>query len=398
MDRLQGDKNRKQDADADRNETEYASQFISRLWNDLGYNIPKTENPKSNGAPQDTKQPDNSRKDSPDKDSKRSDLPNTPPLLPLPQIPPQIPEKAPAADLRKRLPEYKLPEFEFPNEGSQSASGVDGGPGRVYEMRHLNYRAADHRTPDAMVRVPNNLDPNKPIHLVIYNHGWATTAERAYSEEGLDEQMAKAPPNSVLIVPEWQKVAGASSGNQGNFSQSGVFKGMVQEIFNKTPGLTGKTLNDVDNITIISHSAGYNATESELYNNGLSGKVTNLVLLDSLYDNTGFDKWIGENIRDLAAGKKHFYNIFSDTSDYSKAQAIRVTGMLQQAGLSTKSMLQDFRDDKKVLDAETLASHPIVFKFSSAKGEGREAHAYMPKVYVAPIEAALNRPKKTGFR
>jgi hypothetical protein len=194
-----------------------------------------------------------------------------------------------------------------------------------------------------MVLLPKNFDPSKPIHLVVYDHGWYDNAKSAYNKSHLAEQMAKAPPNTVLIVPEWQKTPGSSGpegGVQGEFSKPGFLSGMVQEIFDKTPELKNKTLADVDHIGIISHSAGFHAAESEVYNNGeFSKKIDSVTLLDSLYNGQGFDKWIQDNINDLSAGTKHFHNIFnSSTAKNSKAQAERVQKMLKDAGLPADSV------------------------------------------------------------
>ena len=134
-----------------------------------------------------------------------------------------------------------------------------------------------------MVRIPANFDPTKPIHLVIYNHGFGSTAQSAFSDSHLAEQMASAPANTVLIVPEWQKDPGGRNSQQGKFATSGDFRGMLQEALEKTPELQGKTLNDIQSIGIIAHSAGYAPAETELYKNGLGNKVNSITLLDALY-------------------------------------------------------------------------------------------------------------------
>ena len=39
--------------------------------------------------------------------------------------------------------------------------------GKLYELHGLNHRTGDHNTPDAMVLLPKNFDPSKPIHLMV---------------------------------------------------------------------------------------------------------------------------------------------------------------------------------------------------------------------------------------
>lgn len=287
-----------------------------------------------------------------------------------PPIPPfKAPDDSPFA------PETHLPESLF--------------GGKIIELRKLDHRAADHNTPDAVVRLPADFDPTKPIHLVIYNHGWGSNVQTAFTDNKLDEQMAQAPPNTVLIVPEWQRKAGANSGDQGNFENEGLFKNMVEEIFSKTPDLQGKTLKDVDKIGIFAHSAGFGPTETELNKNGIKDKVTSITLLDALYDNHGFDDWIKENAKELSAGTKRFYNFFNDTSKYSNQLIARMKDLAPGT-----PVLVDLNNGDKIMDAQTIASHSVIIKFSSATVPDLGPHWSMPHFYVAPVEAAAKANSK----
>lgn len=260
-------------------------------------------------------------------------------------------------------------------------------PERVIELFKMNNRSADHAGPDAVVRLPKNFDPNKPINLVIYNHGWGDTVKSSYSNTGMGQQLDNAPPNTVLILPEWQAQAGASNGNQGRFSEAGRIRSFLQEVLDKTPGLNGKTLNDVKNIDVISHSAGDNATLSLVNNNGLEKKITSLTLLDSMYNTTtGFDNWIQMNIHELANGTKQFRNIYFDKAARVEAQADRVRDMMRRARLDAQSIYHDKQNGQSVMDASDMAKHGIVFRYSRVGGG--DAHGHMPKVYIAPVVGA----------
>ncbi len=369
MDGLAGNFNSDHSQDTiHRAENAYSSDFIRKIWHDLGVNKDKNSSAMSPAREQTVGTAQNFpliEKHDPRGDS-------TPPPHHLPPLIDSTKQKHP------RQTDNELP------------------IGKVYELRRLKNRSADHSTPDAVVRIPANFDPNKPVHLAIYNHGWGSNAENSYSDNRLDKQMAGAPPNTVLIIPEWQKVAGARSANQGNFKNEGLFKNMLQEVFDKTPELKGKTLQDVDSISIYTHSGGYVAAETELYKNGLSGKVKSITLLDSLYDPKGFDPWLSQNIKEIAAGKKQFNNIFEDTKAESYGQAARIEKMLTDAGLSKSIMYEDYKDPQSVVDASTIASHPIVFKYSLADADGLESpHLSIPHLYVGPVEAAAaNREKQ----
>jgi hypothetical protein len=267
---------------------------------------------------------------------------------------------------------------------SSSASGT------VFELSRLEHRSGDHNTPDAIVHLPADFDPKKPINLVIYNHGWGSTAKSAYKDSHLEQQLAGAPPNTVLIVPEWQQSPGARSSQQGRFQDHDMFRGMLQEIFDKTPGLKGKTLNDVDKISLVAHSAGYKPSETELYSNGLFAKVTSITLLDALYDDHGFDRWIQANVKDLHSGEKRFYNFFYGTAAASREQAERTERMFAQAGLSPGRVLRDNDHGGTVLDDQSMSTYPVVFKYSHLSKDGLGAHLTMPGLYVAPVLRAAN--------
>jgi lysophospholipase L1-like esterase len=295
-----------------------------------------------------------------------------------------------------------LPQLSIETVGSQAVERVSvsdrigslqsrdaESPAQTFELRGLNHRAADHRTPDAVVRLPQNFDAGKPIHLAIYNHGFGSTASSAYAQNRLNEHMAAAPPNTVLIVPEWQVSPGSRSGAQGRLKEAGMFKGMLQEVFDKTPGLASRTLKDVDSISILAHSAGYGPTETQIYQNGLGGKVKSITLLDALYDGHGFDRWLHENIKDLGQGSKQFNNFFFGTAAASKEQAQRINRMLSEAGMPASSMVQDYKSGGRIMDAAQIADHSIVFKYSSATdGKSGGPHLSMPGLYVAQVERA----------
>lgn len=255
--------------------------------------------------------------------------------------------------------------------------------GQAFELRNLKHRAADNAGPDAVVRVANGFSPQAPIHLVVYNHGFYTDVRGAYDEARLAQQLADAPGNVVLLVPEWQRNPRAASGDQGRFSESGMFAGMVQDVFDLVPPLSGKTLADVIKISILGHSAGYGPAESEIYNNGLGGKIVSVTLLDALYDRYGFDRWLQDNIRQLNAGRKRFLNVFySSTANYSKAQAQTVKRLLAQAGLRTDSLVEDYDRGAEVMDAAAVAAHPLVFKYSSRNVDDLGVHFSIPVLYV----------------
>lgn len=263
--------------------------------------------------------------------------------------------------------------------------------GTMYELSNLEHRAADHKTPDAIVRVPNGFNPGAPIHLVVYNHGFYTDIRGAYRDFKLAEQLSGVKPNTVLFLPEWQKNPGAASGDQGRFSVPMLFRDMVNEAFSKIAVLKGLSLANVDRITVLGHSAGYAPTETEIYNNGLGGKVVNVTLLDALYDKYGFDRWIKDNIRSLSAGRKRFYNFFyNSTAGYSKSQALTTKQALTDADLSESAVVTDYDNGSVVMADSAVAAQSILYKFSSVRN-GEDPHYAIPKLYVRAAVLASDR-------
>ncbi|MCA9803716.1 MAG: hypothetical protein KC777_17215 [Cyanobacteria bacterium HKST-UBA02] len=307
-------------------------------------------------------------------------------------------DKSPPSGELKILPSDEFPGLK-PRSDSQSlkhndapaekTSAVRETPARIQEFHQLKNRSADHGgTPDAVLRIPPNFDASKPFNMVVYNHGFYSTAGSSIPYNNLDKLMANAPPNTILVLPEWQVNPSAASGAQGRFGDQNRFRNMIQEIFDKTPELKGRTVGDIANIDIFSHSAGYNAARSELYNNDLGGKVRTVVDLDSQYSPRVYDGWIRENIGDISRGNKRFYSIGEDRRAATEALSNRVSRMLKNSGLPDDS-LRDYNHPKSTPGSQTFKDHSLVFKHSTATLHGRGPHMSIPELYFGKILESL---------
>src|SRR5262249_37422622 len=112
---------------------------------------------------------------------------------------------------------------------------------------------------------------------------------------------------------------------------------------------------------------------------------------------TGFDRWIQNNIYDLAAGRKQFINIFNGTSANSTEQARRVASMLDRAGLSHDCMVTDYRNSRQVLDEQSITTHGIVYKYSTVNVHSRGAHSSVSNIYVGQLMSALGGRPRSEF-
>ncbi|HEY9787092.1 MAG TPA: hypothetical protein V6D17_16995 [Candidatus Obscuribacterales bacterium] len=267
------------------------------------------------------------------------------------------------------------------------AGNVPTTSAQVLELYNLKYSTGKHRTPDAVVYVPHGFDQNKPIRVVVYNHGLSTDAKEAFCNSDLRRQMENADANTILIVPEWQTIPQSRiSKDTDRMHQPGFFKNMLDEVFSKTPALRGMTSKDIASIGLITHSGGYKATASQMYRNGLFDKVTSLTVLDSMYNPTAFDRWVSENIGDLAAGRKHLLVVYTDhLRRESNGLAERITGMLKREGMNSNVLWEDKNNPKTVTASDELRRSGIVFKYSSLKANGRDAHNTMTSYYVREV-------------
>lgn len=287
----------------------------------------------------------------------------------------------------KHLPQFDKRDVEKLKEVQNTPDGPKR-PAETFEL-DLKNRSSDHKHPDAIVYLPKDFDPSKPVNMVVYNHGWRSTASDSYNQSKLGAQMAGAPPNTMLVIPEWQANPGANrDSHQGRLGQPGAYSKMLQEVLDKTPGMKGKSLQDLGDISIISHSAGYNPTGNMLADKNIASKVKSVTMLDSLYGNAGTDNWIRQNAGALASGEKQYNNISFDTSANSQAQAQRVKEIMRSAGYSSGLVHTDFNNGMKKMNADEIAKHPIVFKHSSLKSARAGEHGTIVDLYVREVEKA----------
>ncbi|MBK9205053.1 MAG: hypothetical protein IPL73_21990 [Candidatus Obscuribacter sp.] len=265
-------------------------------------------------------------------------------------------------------------------------------PSRTYEIQGLRQNAGLHGNPDAVVRVPENFDPAKPINLVVYNHGQGNTVSSSLRHANIEEQMRKAPPNTVLVMPEWQTKPGSTVNSMGGLDNRGAFDAMINQALQRTPGLSGKGLSDVKDVTMIGHSAGGYATNLMLGNNEIGKKVKDLVLIDTV-GQSATTNWIGSHLKDFANGDKHLTNVSASYMGNSRKQAENVQDMLKAAKLPESTMAKDFKNGK-ALDPAQLNKHSMVFNYSNELTPGRGGpHGSMPSIYIG---RALEAQKLRG--
>lgn len=250
-----------------------------------------------------------------------------------------------------------------------------------HRIMHMKFSAAPHETPDALVYIPAGYDYDRPLNVLIYNHGLTDDVDRCFSFWELDKAMQYAPPNTVMIMPEWASQPHAYGSAAGPYHQPGFFRNMLAEILKNTPELRNESVDDINKITIATFSGGFRATRTQIERNGLEDKVAGLIVLDSLYESNYFDNWLSKNVRELAAGRKFYQNFYFDTVGNSMQQAARLKGMLRDAGLPESAVYVDSQHEKEVVGPDVIRQHPICFIYTTIYSDERTAHQSAAYLY-----------------
>lgn len=162
----------------------------------------------------------------------------------------------------------------------------------------------------------------------------------------------------------------------------------------KTPPLRNLAIENIASIGIITHSGGYKAAMSEMYKNGLYDNVSSLTVLDSMYNPLAYDRWMQDNITDLAYGRKQLQVIYTEhLSNETLGFAHRVKQALRRNKLSESNLYFDHGTSKSVLGSDTFSNHGIVFKKSDFKIKDESAHGSMTHVYLREVLASQSKTK-----
>jgi hypothetical protein len=259
----------------------------------------------------------------------------------------------------------------------------------VYKHSTLMYRSADHSTPDAFVYIAPGFDSSKPVHLVIYNHGMMNNLNEVEELWKVKDGVKLAPPNTVVMLPEWAEDPEALSDRSGRFTEPGFFRKMLGEVLGKTPELANLKVDDINKISIVSYSGGWKATGAELYDNNLDNKIIGVSFFDSLYRGNILDRWLKENIQQIALNKKHYHNYYFHTYPQSRQQLKRIQAMLEQTKVEQPRVALDFANGKEVMKADTIADNGLVFKNSLIFDDTHHGHASCAYIYFPQEMKAL---------
>lgn len=157
--------------------------------------------------------------------------------------------------------------------------------------------------PAAVVHAPPGFDPERPLRVVVFLHGWRGCARvlaypgqvrchpRDRQREGWDliGRFDEARVNALFVIPQLAYLR--RDGGAGRFLERGRFAAFLHEAI----ASLGRRLGDpppLEAVTVLAHSAGYESALAVISRGGLDGSLRHVVLFDALYRGHGpFADW-----------------------------------------------------------------------------------------------------------
>jgi hypothetical protein len=161
--------------------------------------------------------------------------------------------------------------------------------GRLLGENTFNYQ----RT---LMHIPQGFNIRKPGVIVVFFHGHGAELNRdILRRQQVPAQITKSYSNAVLLAPQF--ALDASDSSAGNFWKPGGFARYLREASENLAKLYGdaraKQTFERMPVIIVSYSGGYGPAAAVVKNGGIGKRLRGIVMLDSLYSETGtFRNWI----------------------------------------------------------------------------------------------------------
>lgn len=269
-------------------------------------------------------------------------------------------------------------------------AAAEGGRRQGFTLGAELEHAAFHHpgVPSVAVHAGPGFDPRAPLHLVVFLHGYngcvtvlmapgkARCAPRMAARDGWDlgRHHDAAGTGSLLIVP--QLGFANRDSRPGAFGKAGGFRAFLEELLSETLAERlggGRRLRDIASLTLVAHSAGYQAALAIAERGGVRGWLRAIVLLDALYSDT---------------------NRYARLLESPSARGLRFVSLYLQRGAPRRENERLYRRLRSVFgnavsDVDTddlergVSQHRIVF------GLGRPPHARLPEHHLASLVRAL---------
>ena len=258
------------------------------------------------------------------------------------------------------------------------------------ELKSAPYPVAGE--PNTSVHVPLGFDAAAPLHLVVYVHGLrgclpvlmgegpTRCHARAERQHGwnLGAHHDAAGTNSVFVVP--LLAYGKRGGQPGAFGKAGGFRRFVTELVEgPLSARLGRTYGakDIASITLVAHSAGYEAAIAILERGDVQALVRGVVLFDALY--AFEERYARYAIEHAGAG---FRLISVSLRGGKPARHSRTLRERLTRALGRERVVQASARELR----SAITAHPFVF------ADGRAPHARVPANHMAEVLGALGLP------
>jgi hypothetical protein len=209
------------------------------------------------------------------------------------------------------------------------------------------FPAADHYAdPTVGLFVPTGFAPGEATDYVVYFHGHRNRVANVIPHFRLQEQVAKAGANAVLVVPQGPLDAPDSGGGKLELDDGG-FARLLADVagFLKAEGVA-KT-ERVGTVALAAHSGGYKVVASILHRGGLTDHVGDVVLLDASYGNLD---WFADFAKGWPDGR-----LLSFHTRHLDRQNAALAGLLDRAGVGHRAL------DERDVSAAALAPRGVTF-------------------------------------
>lgn len=154
------------------------------------------------------------------------------------------------------------------------------------------YSAAEHYSDSTVALfIPKYFHPGATVDFVVHFHGWRHTVAGTLPEYKLIEQFMAAGRNAILIVP--QGPYNVPDSFEGKLEDTNGFSRFMAEAMEKLEAAGVLATNvSIGKIILSSHSGGYEAVAAIVDHGGLTDKIREVWLFDSLYAGTEkFTAW-----------------------------------------------------------------------------------------------------------
>jgi len=170
----------------------------------------------------------------------------------------------------------------FPSTDRQSEVSKGG---KTYTV------AENYSDSSVIVFIPNNLSKLNATNIVFFFYGWMNSNYYTATTTDLIQQFIDSKKNAILVFPAMARFAPDSF--EGNFKYQDRFKNYVWELLDSLYSNQLIYNNNLNKIILCGHSGGNRPIISILKNGGLIENISEVYLLDALYDEDNiFLRWM----------------------------------------------------------------------------------------------------------